>query len=373
MSGDHRSRRRMRERFEYRAGRALAALPPRVQVRLSGKPAVTMDGLTLSPEIQLSLAMLERQGYPAMSQFPVEKARRITRQQALLYGGPGAEVGSVRDLEIDGADGPIAARHYETDEPGGPHPLLLYFHGGGFVIGDLDSHDSLCRLLCRHAGVNMLAVDYRLAPEHAFPHPVDDARAALRWAYEHAASQLGADTGRIAVGGDSAGGNLAAVVSQLATHDEGPAPVFQLLIYPVVDFDERRPSQDMFDKGFFLTREDMDWFYMHYVESVGADPKDPRLSPLLHEDLSGLPPAFVVTAGFDPLRDEGETYVEALRAAGTPVALRRFPDLIHAFVNMVGVSRVSRDAVIEIAGATRAMLSTAGAAVAQSASSAEAV
>jgi acetyl esterase len=361
-----RTSRKFRERFEYRTARAMAKLPPRAQVRLSGKPPVMLDGLTLDPEIQLSLAMLERRNLPGLETLPVDVARQVVHAQAVMSGGPPLAIGSVRDLKIDGAAGDLGARYYTPDEGGGPHPLLVYYHGGGFVICDLDTHDAFCRLLCKHAGVNVLSVDYRMAPEHPFPAPVEDARAALRWAYEHA-SELGADPERVAVGGDSAGGNLATVVCQLAARDGGPAPSFQLLIYPVTDFTASRPSRELFGEGFFLTQAEMDWFNQHYIESVNADPTDPRVSPLMAEDLSGQPPAFVVTAGFDPLRDEGEEFVRALRAAGVPTAHRRFPGLVHAFINWTGISPVSRDAVVELAGATRAMLSTTAAKVAQEA------
>ena len=367
-----RSSRKARERFEFRVARAMSALPPKAQVKLSRKPPVRVDGLTLDPEVQLSLAMMERQGLVALETLPVDQVREITRAQGLLYGGPGVEVGSVRDITIDGADGPLAARHYVPDEDGGPHPLLVYYHGGGWVICDLDTHDALCRLICKHAGVQVLAVDYRLAPEHPFPAGLDDARAALRWAQENAES-LGADPERIAVGGDSAGGNLATVVCQLAARDGGPAPAFQLLIYPATDSVEVSRSRELFAEGFFLTKSLMEWFAAQYVGSQEVDPADPRISPLRADDLSGLAPAFIVTAGFDPLRDEGEAYAEALRAAGTPVVLRRFAGEIHGFVNAVGVSRIGRDAVIELAGTTRAMLSTASAAVARSATAGEAV
>jgi acetyl esterase len=201
----------------------------------------------------------------------------------------------------------------------------------------------------------VLAIDYRLAPENPFPAAVEDARAALRWACAHA-RELGADPRRIGVAGDSAGANLAAVASQLAARDGGPAPVLQLLIYPATDCTRRRRSRELFSEGFFLTGSQMDWFEASYLGSVGdASGRDPRASPLLAEDLSGLPPAMVVTAGFDPLRDEGEDYAEALHAAGTPAMLRRFPGFVHGFIGAAGVSRACRDAVVEIAGATRAM------------------
>src|SRR4051794_29446798 len=345
-----------RQRVEYRIARILAALPPRLQLRLSGRKQVVVDGQRLEPEIQLQLAMLERQGAPPMESLTPPDARAETRRSAAVAGGPALPVASVRDLTVDGATGPLRARHYAPDEPGGPHPLLVLYHGGGFVIGDLDTHDSPCRFLCRHAGVHVLAVDYRLAPEHKFPAAVEDGRAAFAWAAAHAA-ELGADPARVAVGGDSAGGNLAAVTSWLAAHDGGPAPAFQLLIYPATDASRDYRSNELFREGFFLTQSEMDWFIESYERSE-ADRTDPRLSPLLADDLHGLPPALVVTAGFDPLRDEGEAYAAALREAGNVVAVRRFEGLIHGFANATGVSRVSRDAVVELAGATRALLAT---------------
>jgi acetyl esterase len=263
----------------------------------------------------------------------------------------------VCELQID-ASVPLRARHYAPSESGGPHPLLVYYHGGGFTYGDLDTHDGVCRILCRHAGVHILAVDYRLAPEHPFPAAVEDARAALRWAYANA-GQLGADPGRIGVGGDSAGGNLAAVVSRLAARDGGPAPALQLLIYPATDFTSRHRSRELFGDGFLLTNAEMDWFETNYLGTGRAQASDPRASPLLAEDLSGLPPALVITAAFDPLRDEGEEYAKALRDAGSPATLRRFPGFVHGFIGAAGVSRTCRDALVEIAGATRAMLATA--------------
>jgi acetyl esterase len=303
--------------------------------------------------------MIERQGERALHEMTLHEAREDMRRRAAVAAGVQLPVGAVSELTIDGAAGPLRARHYAPAEPGGPHPLLVYFHGGGWVIGDLDTHDGACRMLCRHAGVHVLAVDYRMGPEHPFPAAPEDASAAFAWACAHAGA-LGADPARVAVGGDSAGGNLAAVTSWQAVRDGGPAPVFQLLVYPVTDLSVKRRSYELFAEGFLLTRAEMDWFRDHYVPSE-PDRSDPRVSILLAEDLAGLPPALVVTAGFDPLRDEGEAYAQALREAGNVVVLRRFPGLIHGFFNMSGVSRVSRDAVVETAGATRAMLATVGA------------
>ena len=346
-------------RAQQWAAQALDALPPSVQVRLSGRAAVQVDGETLAPEVQLALAMLERRREPPPESLPPAEARRRRRRLSAVYAGKPTPVGAVADLKLD-LDGaaPLRARHYQPAEPGAPHPLLVYYHGGGFTYGDLETHDGVCRMLCRHAGTQVLAIDYRLAPEHPFPAAVEDARAALAWAYDHAAA-LGADPQRIGVGGDSAGGNLAAVVSQLAARDGGPAPVLQLLIYPATDFSRRRRSRELFGEGFLLTNSEMDWFETNYLGAARTHARDPRASPLLAEDLSGLAPAYVVTAAFDPIRDEGEEYAAALRHAGTPVMHRRFPGFIHAFIAGAGVSRNARDAVIEIAGATRAMFAQA--------------
>ncbi len=348
-------------RVQQWGAQALGTLPPRVQVRLSGRPPVELDGDTLAPEVQLVLAVLARRREPPIETLSTAEARQARRVLTAVYGGRPIPVQAVADLEIDEGAGdrtaPLRARHYVPPEPGGPHPLLVYYHGGGFTYGDLDTHDGVCRTLCRHAGAHVLAIDYRLAPEHPFPAAADDALAAFHWAVANA-SRLGADPGRIGVGGDSAGGNLAAVVSQLAARGGGPAPALQLLIYPAVDFTTRRRSRDLFGEGFLLSDPEMNWFEDNYLGAERTQASDPRASPLLAEDLSGLAPAFVVTAAFDPLRDEGEAYVKALQAAGTPATLRRFPGFIHGFINAAGVSRTARDALVEIAGATRAMFAS---------------
>jgi acetyl esterase len=345
-------------RAQQWAAQALDALPPSAQVRLSGRPPVHVDGQTLAPEVQLALAMLERRREPPSERLAPPEARRRRRRLSAVYAGKPTPVGAVTDLDIDG-DVRLRARHYAPDEPGGPHPLLVYYHGGGFTYGDLETHDGVCRILCRHAGAHVLAVDYRLAPEHPFPAAVEDARAALRWAFANA-QRLGADPSRVGVGGDSAGGNLAAVVSQLAARDGGPPPALQLLIYPVTDFTRRRRSRELFGEGFLLTDSEMDWCKTNYLGPDWTHAADPRASPLLAEDLFGLAPAYIVTAAFDPLRDDGEEYASALSEAGTPVTLRRFPGFIHAFIAGAGVSRNARDALVEIAGATRAMFAGAG-------------
>jgi acetyl esterase len=346
---DGRPRRRLRDRARFLGARLVVALPPRVQVRLAGGSPIVVDGQTLHPELQVLLHMRERMGVKGMSDSTPEAARRQSRAEARAFAGPAVEVGAVAALEVPSPDGPLPARHYAPDEIGAPHPLLVWFHGGGFVVGDLDIYDQACRTLCRHAGVHVLAVEYRLAPEHPFPAAVDDAAAALDWAHEHAA-ELGADPDRVLVGGDSAGGNLAAVVAREAS----TRPLAQLLIYPAVDTaDRRHPSHELFAEGFFLTAADCTWFHGHYLGATPPD--DPRARPLGDHELAGLPPAIVVTAAFDPLRDEGEAYAAALRAAGVPTLLRRFPGLVHGFINMTGVSPASRDALVEIAGALRVL------------------
>jgi acetyl esterase len=245
-------------------------------------------------------------------------------------------VGGVRDLTVAGLPG----RLYSSAEPGAK-TLLLYLHGGGFVVGDLDTHDAPCRVLCRHAGVDVLAVAYRLAPEHPFPGYVDDARAAYEWA--------AGEFARVAVAGDSAGGNLAATLA--IEYD----PALALLIYPAVDASRVRRSRELFGSGFFLTDELMEWYTGHFLPE-GSDAGDPLRSPLLSPRLAESAPALVVTAGFDPLRDEGEAYAAALREAGVDVLLRRFPGLFHGFINSIGASPSSHAALVEVAGMTRALL-----------------
>jgi acetyl esterase len=240
--------------------------------------------------------------------------------------------------------------------------LLVFYHGGGWTIGDLDTHDALCRLTCRDADVHVLSIDYRLAPEHPAPAAVDDAYVAFRWAHEHA-GELGATRGKVAVGGDSAGGNLAAVVCQLAREDRatqdppGPLPVLQWLIYPRTDFTAQTRSLSLFAEGFLLTKHDMDWFESQYLGDSDLDPTDPRISPLLAETLSGLPPALIAIAGFDPLRDEGDRYAAALRAAGTPVDLRSLGSLTHGFASLFPLGGGSAVATTELVSALRAHLS----------------
>jgi acetyl esterase len=320
------------------AAERLARLSPRVQRRLSRRPPIVIDGQRLEPDVQLMLALREFLGEPVWDErLTVERARELTREEAFLARGTRkVPVGDVQDLMVES----LPARKYVSAEPG-EKPLLLYLHGGGFVVGDLDTHDAPCRVLCRHAGVDVLSVEYRKAPEHPFPGYVEDARTAYRWAAERHE--------RVAVGGDSAGGNLAATIA--IEFD----PVLALLIYPVVDATLQRPSRQLFGKGFFLTDELMTWYTSHFMPE-GADPADPLRSPLLNPRLRDSAPALIVTAGFDPLRDEGEAYAAKLKELGVDVQLRRFRGLFHGFINSIGASPSSHDALVEVAGMTRALL-----------------
>jgi acetyl esterase/lipase len=340
----------MAGRLQYRAARFFTTLPPRWQVRLSGRPPVCVDGLTLDPQLQVLLALRERRGGDDITVLTPERARAWARREAAAATGRPIPVGAVTDLTI----GSLPARHYAPVAPDS-RPLLVYLHGGGFVIGDLDTHDQACRLLCRYAGIHVLAVDYRLAPEHPFPAAVEDGRTALRWAMENAGT-LGADPARVAIGGDSAGGNLAAVVTQCAVEDGEPLPVLQLLLYPAVDRTSPYPSLSLFGKGFFLTAAEIDWFDRHYVGASQSPPGDPRRNPLRWPALSGRVPALVVTAGFDPLRDEGEAYAAALAAAGAPVTLRRKESMVHGFANMIDLCASARAALLDTAAELRTML-----------------
>jgi acetyl esterase len=340
------------ERMQGRAARSLGRLPARVQLRLSGRPQVEVDGQRLDPCLQLVLALGRRRARYGLCEPDPATARERFRREVLIFGGPKTRVGEVRDLDIEGAAGRLRARHYAP--PTGSRDLLVYLHGGGFVIGDLETHDEACRVLCLHARTHVLSVEYRLAPEHPFPAGLHDAVSALRWAQANA-ERFGAHASRVSIGGDSAGGNLATVAAQVSAREEAPAA--QLLIYPATDAPgEERASKGLFGRGYFLARSDCDAFFNHYTSATGADAHDTRLSPLRAQDLSGLAPALVATAGFDYLRDEGDAYAQRLQGAGVGVVWQRFPSLAHGFVNMTGVCPAAAAALADIAREWRALL-----------------
>ncbi|HVS99914.1 MAG TPA: alpha/beta hydrolase [Solirubrobacterales bacterium] len=340
--------------IEQRVLKWACGLSPRASRALFGRPP-TIDGQTLSTETHALLVLARLAGSNGFfSGREVAEARAQARYEARVTGRrPPIAMAEVRPLDLPGPGGPLAARLYVPPPaaPEEPAPLLVYYHGGGWVIGDLDVYDGVCRLLAAAAGCLVLSVDYRLAPEHPFPQPLEDAWATFEWAATNAAA-LGADATRIGVGGDSAGGNMAAVVSHMARDAGGARPAMQLLFYPVTDSFEDTRSRKLFADGFILTKADMEKFEAAYLPP-GADASDQRISVLQCPDLRGLPPAYVATAGFDPLRDEGEAYALRMRDCGVHVALRRHPGLIHTFVNQTAVNRTALGAVLEACGALR--------------------
>jgi acetyl esterase len=290
---------------------------------------------------------------PVEESTPAEARESIRARTAAL--GPFEEVAAVADHRVPVAGGEITTRLYSPGGPA-PHPVLVYYHGGGWVIGDLYTHDGLCRSITNAARCAVASVDYRLAPESKYPVPVEDSYAALRWVATNAA-RLGVDPRRIAVGGDSAGGNLATVIAMLARERGGPALVHQLLIYPVTDHGFDTPSYVENATGYVLTREGMRWFWNHYLTRA-AQGQEPYASPLRAPSLAGLPPALVMTAEHDPLRDEGEAYAARLRDAGVPVTLTRYTGMFHGFVRMTRILDKARTALDEIAGSLQKAFAT---------------
>jgi acetyl esterase len=343
------------DRVEIAALRTIGALPKGVKRRIAGKP-IHRDGLELDLDMQVLIRLDERKPRAPLSNVTPIQARSELARAIRALAGPQIPVGSVRELAVAGAEGPLRARLYvpEEAENGPPGPLIVFYHGGGWVQGDLDTHDQPCRLLARSSGARVLSVDYRLAPEHPFPAPMDDALAAFSDAVARA-RELGADPARVAVAGDSAGGHLAAVTAQQSPAHGGPTPALQLLIYPVTDLVNTAASRETFATGFVLTKESMDWYERQLMGEDG-DRGDPRASPLLASELSAGTPTLLVTAGFDPLRDEGEAYARRLSEAGAPTIQRRFPGFPHGFINMLTVGSGPREALVEMGGVLRAAL-----------------
>ncbi len=289
---------------------------------------------------------------PKLWEVAPAQGREMYRMISTTMEPQGISIGKIDNMSIPGPVGPIQIRIYTPVASGGTAlPVLVYFHGGGFVIGDLETHDTLCRTLANETGAKVIAVDYRLAPEHKFPAAPDDCYAAVKWVETNAAS-LGVDPNRIAVGGDSAGGNLAAVMCLMAKQKGGPHLVFQLLIYPVTQMRANTDSMKSFAEGYFLEKRTMDWFFDQYA-TPETDPNDPRISPLTASDLAGLPRAYIVTAGFDPLRDEGKAYADKLNRAGVAAVYVDYPTMIHGFFGMSGVLPQARQAITEASAALR--------------------
>ena len=304
----------------------------------------------LDPQAEALLQQMAQMKLPPLHTLTPAQAREMMRGMAVLSSAPEV-VAKVENLTIPGPEGQIPVRIY-TPRGDGPFPILVFFHGGGWVLCDLDTHDNLCRSLTNRACCVVVSVDYRLAPEHKFPSAVEDAYAATRWVAENA-NRVNGDPARIAVGGDSAGGNLAAVAAIMARDRHGPRLIYQLLIYPVMDVSSNNTdSHRNYADGYFLTRGDGEWFcdhYLHYKE----ERSNPSVSPLLTPDLSGLPPALVITAGFDVLRDEGESYAKRLRKAGVSAKCTRYEGMIHGFMSMDGLLNEARNGIEEASAALR--------------------
>jgi acetyl esterase len=311
--------------------------------------------MALDRDAERVLEMVRLSGRPPYETLTVPEARALFLAAREVLTPDPPPVGEVRAFSAPREDGgavPLRLYRGATAAFTRVLPALVYFHGGGWVIGDLDTHDSLCRHFANVAQCAVVSVDYRLAPEHKFPAAVEDCFAATRWVAEQALL-LGIDPGRLAVGGDSAGGNLAAVVSLLARDRGAPRLSCQALLYPAVDCGMTHPSHDRFAEGYLLTRPTMQWFYSHYLRRP-ADIEDWRASPLRAPDLSGVAPALVLTAGNDVLRDEGEAYARRLQQNGVPVQLRQFPEQIHGFLTMGKIVRAAEPALNEVAAALRA-------------------
>jgi acetyl esterase/lipase len=307
--------------------------------------------MPLDPVARAFLDQLEAMGAPPLETMTPADARTLTATLFGMEAGPAPDVATA-ERTVPGPAGPIPIRVY-TPRGTAPFPGLVYLHGGGWVIGSLETHDVPCRMLAERANAVVVAVDYRLAPEHPFPAAPEDAYAATAWVAAHAA-ELAVDPGRLAVGGDSAGGNLSAVVSLMARDRGGPRLAHQLLVYPVTDARCDTASYRENGEGYFLTTGGMRWFWGHYVPSAG-DREQPYASPLRAPDLRGLPPALVLTAEFDPLRDEAEAYAARLREAGVPVRVVRYPGMIHGFISFLVSFPQAHQLLDELAGTLRAL------------------
>lgn len=289
--------------------------------------------MPLNPVVAGMLEQMAAAGGPALSDMSPAEGREMYRAMQPVTGQP--ELHSVRDAAASGPAGDVPIRIYEPG-PGKDRPCLVYFHGGGWVIGDLDTHDGVCRKLAAGTDCVVIATDYRLAPEHACPAALDDCYATVEWAAANA-TDLGIDPARIAVGGDSAGGHLSACVALRARDTAGPSICYQLLVYPVTDTGFDTVSYEDNKEGYMLTKDSMEWFWNHYLSGSSLARTDPMVAPLQASSHANLPPACVITAEFDPLRDEGEAYGARLREAGVATEITRYDGMIHGFFTMSDV------------------------------------
>jgi len=309
--------------------------------------------VALDPQVKTVLDQLASLNGPPIQELGVTEARALLERLAAI-GGPPAEVARVEDRTFAGPAGDVPVRIYRPTDDAGPQPVLVWFHGGGWVLGSIEGSDLTCRDLAAQSGVVIVSVGYRLAPEHPYPSGLGDCYAALVWVTA-TAGDLGVDPDRVAVGGDSAGGNLAAVVALAARDRGGPAVRFQLLVYPVTDALMSHPSVRDNGQGYMLTDDSMKWFIELYLGERG-DPKDPLVSPVYADDLSGLPPALVITAEYDPLRDEGEAYGTRLQRDRVAAKVSRYDGMIHGFFSMGAIVDAARRATAEAADALRGAL-----------------
>jgi len=314
------------------------------------------SAMALDPQAKAVLELVIKSGRPAYNTLSPKDARQLFRETRPASTPTPPQIGAVTNLVVDTTTGAVPVRVYRPAgiSDGAPLPTLVYFHGGGWVIGDLETHDVLCRQITGEAGMMVVAVDYRLAPEAKFPTAVDDAWAATKWVVANAA-RLGADPKKLAVGGDSAGGNLAAVIALMARDAGAPSIAYQVMLYPVTDVGTETQSYRDFGDGYLLTLEGMRWFFDQYLTS-SEQAKDWRVSPLRAPSLAGLPPALIITAGFDPLRDEGEAYAKKLREAGVRVDYICYGGMIHGFAPMGRLIDTGNRAVSHIAASLREAL-----------------
>ncbi len=322
----------VRRSATFRAISALLDLPDALLDRLIGAPPIVVDGRVLNRSVQAMMTLGERLGVLDERESSSVEQRRADLRRSTALGMPAITGIYVTERRVPGPAAAIPVRIYRPLGHPEPIPAIVYLHGGGWVVGDLDTHDRSCRLLAHESRCVVVSVDYRLAPEHPFPAAIDDAVAAYRWVHEHTTG-LSIEPGRVGVMGDSAGGNLAAVVAQVTRDTDVAPPTAQCLVYPATDALLREPSHELFAEGFFLTRANMEWFRARYLPDP-ADWDSPLASPIEADDLSGLCPAVIATAGFDPLRDEGRRYADRLTDAGVPVRYRCYDDMVHGFFGM---------------------------------------